>query len=134
MKGLSGSTAHFHIPMSTWEGLNQGYRQHLLPQIWSLGDCLTISRLHVSVRTEQVGELVCAVKCAKVEYDCISCHCAHSNFIAIVLQEILFSGLPEKVWGQLVSVIQHEVITNARLRDTLFVSVLVIDSWQFVNM
>ena len=129
MKGLSGSTAHFHIPMSTWEGLNQAYRKHPLPQIWSLGDCLSTSSLHVSVRTEQVGELVCAVKCAKVvAYNCISCHCTHSNFIAIVLQEILFLGLPEKVWGQLVSVIQREVITNARLRDTLFVPVLVIAS------
>lgn len=105
-----------------------------MPQIWSLGGCLIISRLHVSVRTEQVGELVCVVKCAKVEYNCISCHCAHSNFIAIVLQEILFSGLPEKVWGQLVSVIQHEVITNARRKDTLLVPVLVIASRQFVNM
>lgn len=95
-----------------------------------LGDCIGTSRLHTRVRTEQVSKLVCAMKCVKVvTCNCISGLSAHSDFRAIVLQERCFQDCLRKMGIKLVSVIQFEVSTNARHRDTLFVPVhTVIDS------
>ena len=95
-----------------------------------MGDCIGTSRLHVPVGTEQVSELVCAMKCVKVvTCNCISGHSAHSNFTAIVLQERYFQDCLRKMGIKLVSAIQLEVSTNARYRDILFIPVhTVIDS------
>lgn len=89
-----------------------------------MGDCIGTSRLHAPVRTEQVSELVCAMKYVKiVTCNCISGHSAHSDFTAIVVQERGFQDCLRKMGIKLLRVIQLEVSANARHRDTLFVPV-----------
>lgn len=100
---LSGSTAHFHLTTSTWEGLNCGCRKAPLIQyskkgrtdLVFVGFCrfLALSRLCVPVRTEQVSELGSAMRCLKMTAcSGIPGHSPHAVFSCCVPRKI-FSGL-----------------------------------------